>query len=475
MTNRLSTARLRSTALLLALPTAGLLAGVAVAGVVTAALPPTYQASSSVIVMPTPTGENDQVLLSDGSLALNLVASVAELAGSREVAAATATTLGVPESVVAGHVTGVSEPGIQIVTVEAEADSGAEAAAMADAAAAAIIDLSKQLQLGGSSVIVQPLDSAAVPAAPVSPKPVLNYALGALIGLLVGIGIASLRSRVDDRFRRVADIERELGLPALGVIKQKTPGQPQSARAMYARPAVGSAVDGLVSAISVLGTPCEGRRIVVTGVGDEDSTGFVAALLAVGLLNQNSGTTLLEGKWRSPDLDRYFPGHVEQRVDDALAAHDVPDPSDETSAPVVLTADAVREYFGLQPRAEQVGALVDALAASGDHVVVTAPPVLAGSGLATLAQHADIVILIVASDKVRKADAGRAALLVQRLGVKVTGMVVTGAATHEDGWQPAIWPSSIGVQVTGAFAPVGSWDEQHGATPLPPHTPAADQ
>lgn len=460
MKHKLHPGHLRSTAKLLALPLVGLLAGIGVAAITTATLPPTYQATSSVIVMPVaPTDDADNVLV-NGNLALNLVASVAELAGSREVAVATATAMGLPEGEVAGQITGVSDPGIQIVTVEATAGTGEDAAAMADAAAAAIIALCEQLQLGGSSVVVQPLDAAAVPLTPVSPRPTLNYALGALIGLLVGIGFGSLRNRVEDRFRRVADIERELGLPALGVITQKVPSKEVSARVLYKRPAVGSAIDGLVSAISVLGTQRPGRRIVVTGVGDEESTAFVAALLAVGLLNQNTGTTLMEGQWRNPDVQRYFPGHLDQTVEEALAQHPMPDPSDESSTPVVLTAEAIRGYFGLQPRAEQVGALIDALAASGDHVVVTAPPVLAGSGLSTLAQHADVVILIVASDKVRKADAGRAALLVQRLGVQVTGVVVTGAATDEDGWQPATWPIAPPAYPTGAFPPIGSWDLQ---------------
>lgn len=480
MKRRIRTGHVRSTAKLLALPLIGLMTGIGVAAITTATLPPTFQASSSVIVMPVaPTDDSDGGLV-NGSLALNLVASIAELADSREVSVATAAALGLPEEQVAGLITGVSEPGIQIVTIEATAGTGPGAAAMADAAAAAIITVSQELQLGGSSVVVQPLDEAAIPLTPVSPRPALNYALGALIGLLVGIGFASLRTRVEDRFRRVADIERELGLPALGVITQKVPNKELSARALYKRPAVGTAIDGLVSAISVLGTQRPGRRIVVTGVGDEESTAFVAALLAVGLLNQNTGTTLLEGQWRNPDVQRYFPGHVEQTVEEALAQHPMPDPSDESSTPVVLTAEAVRGYFGLQPRAEQVGALIDALSASGDHVVVTAPPVLAGSGLSTLAQHADVVILIVPSDKVRKADAGRAALLVQRLGVQVTGVVVTGAATDEDGWQPATWPIAPPAYPTGSFPPVGSWDLHEvqspagapAATLTPPPAPA---
>jgi Mrp family chromosome partitioning ATPase len=105
----------------------------------------------------------------------------------------------------------------------------------------------------------------------------------------------------------------------------------------------------------------------------------------------------------------------------------------------VLPIDQLTEYFGQRPRPEQVGALIDALAANAENVVVTAPPVLAGPGLTALAEHADVVILVLASSLVSRAEAGRAALLVRRLGVDLAGTVVTGAATDEDGWHPSAW------------------------------------
>ena len=433
---------LRAQAKVVALPVLGVLCGVGAAAAITASLTPTYQATASVILLPTPTGNSAEVRLSDVSLAQNLVSSVARLAQSREVAVDVATKLNLPDGRVSGHITGTSEPGIQIVKVQARADKPAQAAAIADAAAKSMIKLSNKLTLGGSAVTVQPLDEAGVPTVPIAPRPALDYLLGALVGLLIGVGFAALRNRTRDRFRRVADVETELGLPAVGIINRRTPRRRiRSASTLYARAEIGNAVDGLVSAVSVLGERgAAGRRIFVTSAGDEDSAAFVAALLAVGLQQQERGTTLLEAKVRRSAIHSYFRDQPELTVADVLGRSLPPDVED---GPAVLTLDAVNGYFDSEPRLDQVGALIDSLAAAGDDVVAAAPAMLAGHGLSALAKHADIVILTVDTDRVRRADAGRAALLVQRLGVQVAGIVVTGSAAEEDGWQPSAWPAVV--------------------------------
>jgi uncharacterized protein involved in exopolysaccharide biosynthesis len=60
------------------------------------------------------------------------------------------------------------------------------------------------------------LSPASVPAAPSSPNVPLNLALGAALGLTLGVGAALLREMTDRRIRTVRDVESELGIPLLG-------------------------------------------------------------------------------------------------------------------------------------------------------------------------------------------------------------------------------------------------------------------
>lgn len=73
-----------------------------------------------------------------------------------------------------------------------------------------------QLQAGN----VQVAQRATVPTSPSSPKVTRNTILGAILGLLLGIGIAFLLERLDRRIREPRDLERVYGLPLLGVVPE---------------------------------------------------------------------------------------------------------------------------------------------------------------------------------------------------------------------------------------------------------------
>ena len=462
MTNSSAGRPLRGLVKLAVLPLIGALAGLGAALVVTSLIAPTYRATASVMIKPVAKKASAQG--TDVSLALNLAPSVARLAESRAVANATAQRLGVPESQVFGTITATWEPGNQIVTLQVEGPNGLTAAAIANAATRATGRLFAVLRPSGTSdILVKALDDAAVPAQPIAPRPLLNNTLGAAVGLLIGIGVGSLLGRSEDRFRRVVDVERDLALPALAAIRRPPVLLGGNAYHFYRRPGNRTAVDGMLSALSILGASetsrrivgpiaaRDGRRILVTSVGDDRATPFVAALLAIGLSQHDQRTAVVEGQRRHRGVARYTRGRGVRTVEYTLSEPSKTTPG-AAHGPTVLPIEVITEYFTQPPRPEQLGALVDALASNAANVVITAPPVLAGPDLTALAEHADVVILVVASNRASRAGAGRASLLVRKLGVGLAGAVVTGGATAEDGWQPAAWkdPSLANVMVERA-------------------------
>src|SRR5690606_36480564 len=53
---------------------------------------------------------------------------------------------------------------------------------------------------------------------PVKPQPVLNMAIGLVVGLMIGVGLAFLLEYLDNTIKTEQDIEKLLELPVLGAI-----------------------------------------------------------------------------------------------------------------------------------------------------------------------------------------------------------------------------------------------------------------
>lgn len=68
------------------------------------------------------------------------------------------------------------------------------------------------------NVKVLPLAEDQENQAPSSPNPLLNIAIAAVLGLMIGVGIAFLLEYLDNTVKTEQDIEKLLGLPVLGAI-----------------------------------------------------------------------------------------------------------------------------------------------------------------------------------------------------------------------------------------------------------------
>jgi polysaccharide biosynthesis transport protein len=223
-----------------------------------------FTATASLVFGSNPLGQQIAGLSAGSSSASSVLAQQAsdlELVRLGDMAARTARLLGrgLTEERVAGSLSIGGQGESSVVDVSATAGSGVLAAAIANTyvrqfvreqqgvsrryfeSALALVDrqlgaLSPRERVGPDGVElqnraqtlnlllgldrggVQVAQEALVPASPSSPKTSKNTALGVLLGLVIGLGLAFVLERFDRRIRGPEDLEGVYRLPLLGVV-----------------------------------------------------------------------------------------------------------------------------------------------------------------------------------------------------------------------------------------------------------------
>lgn len=460
--------------------------GVLVAHIVTSQLPTTYEASASSIVTAyerddAPAGSGEQAARPaqyDPQLVRSLAGSVARLAESSSVAQQAAEQAGLPTRDVLGHIDASYEPGLSIITVTAKADTGAKAAVIANNAVEVLRQRVAEGALSGRKGVVyaQPLDRAMPPTTPASPKPLLNDAIGALAGLLVGCGVLALRRRFDNRLRTCEQIEAELGLPILATLPPLRRAYYRSgARRCFRRRTIARPIRTAIASLAPLTDPV-GRKLLVTSCYQDDGKTFVAALLGLGLAQQRYHVTLLEGQMRHPPLAHHFPGSAPHTVQRLLEADDgQPVGAGPTGLRVITSEPTEPEVSRALLRSRAYARLMELAASTSDVVVINGPGILASGDISPLAGYADGAVLVVRSGGTHVSDARRAVQVLRRLEIPVAGVIVTDAIDsrhrrprHTEpsvaqaaeilaaAWQTGRWPAGTPGALPGRALPVGT-------------------
>jgi tyrosine-protein kinase len=147
-------------------------------------------------------------------------------------------------------VTATAEKDVNAVSVEAKAGSADGAARIANAVTTAMVQVTRdqQFRLFQSTVLrnsspaevrslrnratgpMQITSQAVPPGSPTSPRPLRDVGFAALLGLLLGVGIALVRDALDRTVTDPDDLESTLGFPLLGYVRSDILGTAPASR-----------------------------------------------------------------------------------------------------------------------------------------------------------------------------------------------------------------------------------------------------
>jgi capsular exopolysaccharide synthesis family protein len=313
--------------------------------------------------------------------------------------------------------------------------SAARAEQIATALSTEFVALVQDLETppGGDSatVKVEVIEGPRVNPSPVSPQPVRNLGLAALLGLVLGVGIAILREVMDTTIKTADALRAVVGVPTLATIafdgdaKDSPLVVHDNAQAPRAE-----AFRQLRTNLKFLDVDRPLKVIVVTSAVPDEGKSSTTANLAITMSQAGHKVLLIEGDLRRPKVVEYLGLEGAVGLTNVLVGQvDV----DTVLQPWgrdglwVLSSGSIppnpSELLGSQNMAE----LMQHLRERFDVILIDAPPVLPVTDAAVAAGTADGVMLVVRHGHATRAQVEAAAAALQGLDAHLVGSVLNMA------------------------------------------------
>lgn len=294
----------------------GALAGVLMGAGVAWTSTPVYASSSTVYLSAVEGGGEPGQAYQGSMLAEQKARSYAALFGGERLRSDAEKIVGVP--VAPGDISAIAQAGTSLVTVEARAATPEAAVRVAEAADVAGADLVAELERPRDPLLstVVTLRVVTPPSVPVqvAPEPLIDIAVGAVLGAGLGIAVGLLRRRLKPTVRRREDMPAvTASLPFLGTVA--APGRKAAVPAARGGPR-GESVRLLRTALQHVSDASGMTSFLLTGTGSaalacDLAVGYCAAGRRVVLVDadlRNATVTRLVGWDRGPGLSDVLSG-----------------------------------------------------------------------------------------------------------------------------------------------------------------------
>jgi succinoglycan biosynthesis transport protein ExoP len=267
--------------------------------------------------------------------------------------------------------------------------------------------------------------------AAVSPNIPLNLALGAVVGLIFGLGIAFALEYLDTSVKSLEDVERFLNVPVLAVI-------PKDVGILHKQS--GSSPDA--EAYRILRTNIEFNRknpednaitVVSGGAGEGKSTTMIN--LAYICAQGGYTTLMIDADLRRPRLHTFFDINNSVGLTNYLT-------TDLLLEDVILQTPVDNLYFmpsGILPadaagilNSRRMSELIKDVKQRFDLVLVDSPPILGVSDASVLASEVDLTMIVVQHRKLPRNMLMRVKQAVEAVGGHVIGVVLNNVDVRSD-------------------------------------------
>lgn len=271
------------------------------------------------------------------------------------------------------------------------------------------------------------VDPAQVPEHRFKPNFSLNLAVGLLLGAFLGVLAAFLLEHLDDSLKIPDDIERELGIPVLGIIPKLQTHTPMEAFS-DPRSAFSEAYRSVRTSLQFSTAQGMPKSLLITSSLSGEGKTTTALTLARNLAQLGKRVLLVDADLRNPSVHSLLKLRQDMGLSNFLAGaagfdEVVKDSGDERLA-VVLSGPLPPNPAELLS-GDKLAALLEQASSQFDWVILDGPPIMGIADAPILASTAAATMLVVQSGNTRVGSARAAVKRLRFARAQLVGGLLT--------------------------------------------------
>ncbi len=286
---------------------------------------------------------------------------------------------------------------------------------------------------GSAANLLSVVEPAVAPITPISPKPLLNTLVAAILGLLLAAGLLSALEYLDDKVKDPDAVQAVANLSTLGTITRIKGDSGRSeiyrlVTLLYPRSAAAEAFRTLRTNLEFASVDSSIRTLLVTSSAPGEGKTTTASNLAVVFAQAGRRVLLVDADLRKPGVHAVFDlpnshGLTTLLRSDEVSLTAIVNGTEQANLRILTTGPIPpnpAELLGSQ----RMQTILERLKADADIVVFDSPPLQVVTDSAILGSLVDGTLFVVDADRSRRATVrlGREAL--SKTGATVLGAVI---------------------------------------------------
>jgi capsular exopolysaccharide synthesis family protein len=297
----------------------------------------------------------------------------------------------------------------------------------------------------GRSTNISIIESASPPLMPSSPNIPRTLAVGMVLALSIGVGLAFLLEYLDNTVTRPEQVEQNLGLTFLGAVPllqardaSAENGDGKALIPLEAKSSGSEAYRALRTNILLSSADEQPQVLLLTSPGKGEGKTTTAASLAAVMAQAGNRVLLMDCDLRRPRVHKMFGLDRDHGLSILLAGktrdyHGFAQKTDQPNLEVITCGPIPpnpSELLG----SKRMLALMESIRQDYERIILDTPPILAATDAAVLTPLVDGTVLVVKAGDTSRQTAQRAIKMLTDLKAKIVGVVLNGIMLGKNGY-----------------------------------------